>query len=122
MISTYDRADYGRLISTMSKQTIPRPPLSPSPLRPPSPDSLPTTPTPRRTASLTPERTSALKSPTSPPLVNKSKARDLLRKHYGLAVGPPPPLTKTENVNDPMDLGMCPPAAYSSAVKLTWVL
>jgi hypothetical protein len=42
--------------------------------------------------------------------VNKTRARDLLRKHYGLGVGHPPPLTKSEsagksNANDPMDLG-----------------
>ena len=32
----------------------------------------------------------------------RSKARDLLRKHYGLGVGPPPPTGKPQ---DPMDLG-----------------
>jgi hypothetical protein len=32
----------------------------------------------------------------------RSKARDLLRKHYGLGVGPPPPSGKPQ---DPMDLG-----------------
>lgn len=42
--------------------------------------------------------------------MNKTRARDLLRKHYGLGVGHPPPLTKNDsggksNVNDPMDLG-----------------
>jgi len=33
----------------------------------------------------------------------KSRARDLLRKHYGLGVGPPPPSGKP---TDPMDLGV----------------
>ena len=33
----------------------------------------------------------------------RSKARDLLRKHYGLGVGPPPPSGKPQ---DPMDLGV----------------
>ena len=33
---------------------------------------------------------------------NRSKARDLLRKHYGLGVGPPLPSGKPQ---DPMDLG-----------------
>ena len=46
----------------------------------------------------------------APTPVNKTRARDLLRKHYGLGVGHPPPLTKNDsgskaNVNDPMDLG-----------------
>ncbi|KAI6108034.1 hypothetical protein F5141DRAFT_1120271 [Pisolithus sp. B1] len=34
----------------------------------------------------------------------KMRARDLLRKHYGLGVGPPPPLPG--NQNDPMNMGM----------------
>ena len=35
---------------------------------------------------------------------NKTRARDLLRKHYGLGVGPPPSMQG--KVADPMDLGM----------------
>ena len=35
---------------------------------------------------------------------NKSRARDLLRKHYGLGVGPPPPSRGTSDSADPMDL------------------
>lgn len=36
--------------------------------------------------------------------MGKMKARDLLRKHYGLGVGPPPPMQG--KVADPMDLGV----------------
>jgi vacuolar protein sorting-associated protein 51 len=42
--------------------------------------------------------------PTTPPS-NKTRARDLLRKHYGLGLGPPPPLTGESKAEDPMDLG-----------------
>ena len=37
--------------------------------------------------------------------VQKARARDLLRKHYGLGVGPPPPLTGPGKPLDPMDIG-----------------
>jgi hypothetical protein len=36
----------------------------------------------------------------------KTRARDLLRKHYGLGVGPPP-TRATSNPSDPMDLSEC---------------
>ena len=39
---------------------------------------------------------------STPP--QKTKARDLLRKHYGLGVGPPPP--RPGNSSDPMDLSV----------------
>ncbi|KAF8656260.1 hypothetical protein AX16_002696 [Volvariella volvacea WC 439] len=81
--------------------------LSPSPLRPTSPSpSTPTTP-------ILPPALSQLASPTSPgprrpqtlpstpPPGQKARARDLLRKHYGLGVGPPPASGKA---NDPMSL------------------
>ena len=42
----------------------------------------------------------------------RSKARDLLRKHYGLGVGPPPPSGKPR---DPMDLGELVCCALSNA-------
>ena len=45
--------------------------------------------------------TTSLPNPNQPDR-NRSKARDLLRKHYGLGVGPPPPSGKPQ---DPMDLG-----------------
>ncbi|KAK0193815.1 hypothetical protein F5146DRAFT_1134609 [Armillaria mellea] len=66
------------------RPSIPRPP--PSPLRPGSP---PVNPSP---LSSQPPSTGTLLSarratPTSPP---KTRARDLLRKHYGLGVGLPP--------------------------------
>jgi len=45
---------------------------------------------------------SASSPPSDPsPSHTRSKARDLLRKHYGLGVGPPPPSGKPQ---DPMDL------------------
>lgn len=37
--------------------------------------------------------------------LQKARARDLLRKHYGLGVGPPPPLTGPGKPLDPMDIG-----------------
>lgn len=92
---------------TRNVHSTPRPPHSP--LRPASPSSLP--PVPRRTSSLTSPAlnvsSSMLKSPSTPPPGNKTRARDLLRKHYGLGVGPPPILRADGGgkVNDPMDLG-----------------
>ena len=35
----------------------------------------------------------------------KTRARDLLRKHYGLGLGPPPPLSGAKSSQDPMDFG-----------------
>jgi len=40
---------------------------------------------------------------TPPPHSQKSRAKDLLRKHYGLGIGPPAPLPG--KVADPMNLG-----------------
>ena len=34
----------------------------------------------------------------------KSRAKDLLRKHYGLGIGPPPPKPVGSNSQDPMDM------------------
>jgi len=34
----------------------------------------------------------------------KARAKDLLRKHYGLGVGPPPPRPVGSNSQDPMDM------------------
>ncbi|KAJ7455318.1 Vps51/Vps67-domain-containing protein [Mycena galericulata] len=84
--------------ATPRKASIPRPP--PSPLRPSSP-AAPShntaVPSPLSgTTPLSPRRT-----PSSPP-PTKTRARDLLRKHYGLGVGPPPPLPG--KVQDPMNL------------------
>ena len=45
--------------------------------------------------------TASLPNQTQPDRA-RSKARDLLRKHYGLGVGPPPPSGKPQ---DPMNLG-----------------
>ena len=38
----------------------------------------------------------------------KTRARDLLRKHYGLGLGPPPPLGGGKSSQDPMDFGEFP--------------
>ncbi len=79
------------------RPSIPRPP--PSPLRPGSP---PVNPSPLN--SQTPSTGTLLSArratPTSPP---KTRARDLLRKHYGLGVGLPP--ARPGVPNDPMNMG-----------------
>ena len=56
--------------------------------------------------------TTSLPNPSQPDKT-RSKARDLLRKHYGLGVGPPPPTGKPQ---DPMDLGKS--ADCGSAITL----
>ncbi|KAF5337927.1 hypothetical protein D9758_013102 [Tetrapyrgos nigripes] len=98
--------------STSSRRvsSIPRPPpsslrvsspVSPSPLTPTTPSTaVPITPT---AASSAPASSAPSRRPTpsasTPP--SKPRARDLLRKHYGLGVGPPPPSGKP---TDPMNL------------------
>ena len=83
------------------RASVPRPPPSPSPLRPSSP------PTPNAAAANISRSASGgpdgkrLSVPSSPP--QKPRARDLLRKHYGLGVGPPPPSPGVPA--DPMNLG-----------------
>lgn len=77
----------------------------PSPLNPASPATtplaLPVSPLVSSSSSL------VLQAPAvpAPPALDrqKSRARDLLRKHYGLGVGPPVPLPG--RAADPMDLG-----------------
>ena len=58
----------------------------------------------------TPNAAALVKGPSpasTPPPGGKSRARDLLRKHYGLGVGPPPPPPGPgKSPSDPMDLGM----------------
>ncbi|KAF8920373.1 Vps51/Vps67-domain-containing protein [Mucidula mucida] len=83
--------------SPSRRASIPRPPPSPSPLRPGSPPVIPSGLTPQSSSpgTLSPRRV----TPTSPP---KTRARDLLRKHYGLAVGPPPPTLGAST--DPMNM------------------
>ncbi|KAF8802459.1 hypothetical protein BYT27DRAFT_7196647 [Phlegmacium glaucopus] len=89
-----------------TSRTIPRPP--PSPLRSASASSSVGAPP---TATIPPinsgshQRSNLVPHPvppgsSAPP--QKTKARDLLRKHYGLGVGPPPP--RPGNSSDPMDL------------------
>lgn len=84
---------------------IPRPP--PSPLRSASTSSggapTATVPSVNSGSQQLSSRTSNLVSrPGSSTPPQKTKARDLLRKHYGLGVGPPPP--RSGNSSDPMDL------------------
>ncbi|KAG1905019.1 Vps51/Vps67-domain-containing protein [Suillus fuscotomentosus] len=72
-----------------------------SPLRPTSPQSSSTVlPSNSRRSSLGVGQTPRTKTPPGP--LAKSRARDLLRKHYGLGVGPPPPIPGRSD--DPMDL------------------
>lgn len=92
-------------LSDRRKSVIPRPP--PSSLRPSSPPpSTPTTPNANYTV-VTPHAVplSPRRSAPSTPPPQKTRARDLLRKHYGLGVGPPPPLAGKAADSDPMNLG-----------------
>ena len=79
-------------VTMSTSRTIPRPP--PSPLRSASASSV--NPQLPNRSNLVPPGSS------NPP--QKTKARDLLRKHYGLGVGPPPP--RPGNPSDPMDLSL----------------
>ncbi|KAG2107767.1 Vps51/Vps67-domain-containing protein [Suillus cothurnatus] len=84
--------------TTQRVKSVPR--VLSSPLRPTSPQSSSTAiPSNSRRPSLGVGQTSHTKTP---PSLAKSRARDLLRKHYGLGVGPPPPLPGRSD--DPMDL------------------
>ena len=56
--------------------------------------------------------TASLPNPNQPDRT-RSKARDLLRKHYGLGVGPPPPSGKPQ---DPMDLGESMPPVLTNVL------
>ncbi|KAH7884407.1 Vps51/Vps67-domain-containing protein [Phlebopus sp. FC_14] len=87
---------------SQSRQSTPRPVNSPrtvsSPLRPSTPPNSATLP--QRSAS---GLNQSSQGPGTPPgSGTKTRARDLLRKHYGLGVGPPPPLPGKQN--DPMNL------------------
>ncbi|KAJ6531946.1 Vps51/Vps67-domain-containing protein [Mycena capillaripes] len=85
--------------ATPRKASIPRPP--PSPLRPSSPGAASShatiVPSPLSGTPISPRRT-----PSSPTPPTKTRARDLLRKHYGLGVGPPP--SQPGKIQDPMNL------------------
>ena len=90
-----------------TSRIIPRPP--PSPLRSASVSSgvgAPTATVPSVHPSLQqlPSRSNLVSRPGSSTPPQKTKARDLLRKHYGLGVGPPPP--RPGNPPDPMDLSV----------------
>ncbi|KAG2749510.1 hypothetical protein P692DRAFT_20832781 [Suillus brevipes Sb2] len=86
--------------TTQRVKSIPR--VLSSPLRPTSPQRSSTViPSNSRGPSLGAGQTSPrMKTPPGP--LAKSRARDLLRKHYGLGVGPPVPLPGRSD--DPMDL------------------
>ncbi|VDB86695.1 unnamed protein product [Peniophora sp. CBMAI 1063] len=73
-------------------------PSSPSPLSNTLLPSGPSTPTTARRPS---NPNPPLHGTTSPPAGTKSRARDLLRKHYGLGIHPPTPSGRPM---DPMDL------------------
>ena len=101
----YFLADCSMTSNTTRVPSIPRPP--PSPLRSgsvatPIPSHNSSSSSGAPVGSSAARRTSA--SSTPPPPVQKTRARDLLRKHYGLGVGPPPPRPGTVNSQDPMDL------------------
>ena len=75
----------------------PNSPLRPNSPTPPRPASGPPLVTPRRVSHNGPATPT-----TSTPPGQKTRARDLLRKHYGLTVGPP---GAAKSPADPMDLG-----------------
>jgi hypothetical protein len=86
--------------STPTPTSPPRPrslnKVLPSPLRPNSAPAPQPSSSPRPTALPIPSPT------TTPPERSKTRAMDLLRKHYGLSVTPPPPSGRP---TDPLDLG-----------------
>ena len=90
-----------------TSRIIPRPP--PSPLRSASTSSsvgapTATVPSVNSGSQQLPSRNNFGPRPGSSTPPQKTKARDLLRKHYGLGVGPPPP--RPGNLLDPMDLSV----------------
>jgi hypothetical protein len=93
---------------TPTSVTPPRPRSSnkalPSPLRPNSAPQRAGSPRPTITPTTSPRPVmgSATSPGTPPPERSKTRAMDLLRKHYGLSVTPPPPSGRPM---DPMDLG-----------------
>ena len=93
----------------------------PSSLGPNSPLQQPST-SPRSTASpglpTSPRHVSgnASSPATPPPERSKTRARDLLRRHYGLNVTPPPPSGRPM---DPMDLGNSPLGNRCCNTKMT---
>ncbi|PSR79026.1 hypothetical protein PHLCEN_2v7213 [Hermanssonia centrifuga] len=96
--------------STPSRTPLARPPSSP--LRPISPTPVRSTSGPLTNTLIGTRRSSVPhgmpgipSSPTPPPpgIGQKTRARDLLRKHYGLGIGPPPSLQGKSSA-DPMDL------------------
>lgn len=103
-------------------------PLSPSPLRPTSPTFSNASGStlsaalhsglPRRSQTPATPSTAIPVTAPSPDYAERrrsSKARDLLRRHYGMTVGPPTPSGKP---SDPMDIGTCYPC--HTGFELEW--
>ncbi|KAG6841446.1 hypothetical protein C0991_011116 [Blastosporella zonata] len=77
-------------------------PRAPSSSLNPTSSPVPSTPSTPHPNQLTEHGNPRRSAPSTPP-PQKSRARDLLRKHYGLGVGPPPPIPGKASV-DPMNL------------------
>ena len=79
-----------------------------------------------RTSPLAPQRPPSPGTPGTPstPIARPArsgKARDLLRQHYGMNIGPQAPLPGRPN--DPMNIGWCPcPPGSASRVFTTCIL
>ncbi|KAF7327996.1 hypothetical protein MKEN_00380200 [Mycena kentingensis (nom. inval.)] len=87
------------------KPSIPRPPTSPG--LPATPTYAANVPSPLSGAAstpLSPGRRASLTPTSPPPSGQKTRAKDLLRKHYGLGVGPPPAMQAPTKSQDPMNL------------------
>ncbi|KAI0368681.1 hypothetical protein BV20DRAFT_1122673 [Pilatotrama ljubarskyi] len=84
--------------------SIPRPPSSPL-RRPTSPSAHGGSTTPRRASGSGVARTESRAGAPGErgDRQQKTRARELLRKHYGLGLGPPPPLGGVKSSQDPMD-------------------
>ena len=107
---------------TPTAASIPRPPASPlrraasqaslhaSPSRRPS--ALPGS-APGSGAAPGPSAGTGLGLELRPGTPQKTRARDLLRKHYGLGLGPPPPLGGGKSNQDPMDFGASVAAVFA---------
>ncbi|KAI0833327.1 Vps51/Vps67-domain-containing protein [Trametes gibbosa] len=92
-------------------QPAPRVPTSPL-RRPTSPSSLRSVPGGAQPASANPRRASGSLASLASVAEGragagverqKTRAREMLRKHYGLGLGPPPPLGGAKSIQDPMD-------------------
>ncbi|KAJ3737514.1 vesicular transporter [Lentinula guzmanii] len=89
----------------LRRQSLP-PATTGSPLRPTSPLAVSSTPPPTTRTVNTPSPTRPLsKAPPTPPARTSTRARDLLRKHYGLGMGTPGSSGRnTPDERDPMNM------------------